>query len=99
MNKMLQFVFTLQCLTGLAGDDNSKTNKNGLRRIEDMFDKAAGAILFCGLLAYGIYKEWIKIPMYMKDRADYNYKLSIIFTIIKRKNQFYREILNVNYYL
>ena len=67
MNKMLQFVFALQCLAGLAGDDNSKTYKNRLRWIEDMFDKTAGAILFCSLLAYGIYKEWIKIPMYMKD--------------------------------
>ena len=66
MNKMLQFVFALRCLAGLAGD-NSKTNKNGLRRIEDMFNKAAGAIMFCGFLAYGIYKDWIKIPMYMKD--------------------------------
>ena len=67
MNKILQFVFALQCLVGLAGDDNSKTNKNGLRWVEDMFDKAVGAILLCGLLAYGIYKEWIKIPLYMTD--------------------------------
>ena len=67
MNKILQFVFALQCLTGLVVDDNSKTNKNGLRWAEDIFDKGTGAILFCGLLAYGIYKEWIKIPMYMKD--------------------------------
>ena len=67
MNKILQFVFALQCLAELAGDDYSKTNKNVLRWVEDMFDKAAGTILFCSLLAYGIYKEWIKIPMYMKD--------------------------------
>lgn len=67
MNKLLQFVFVLQCLIGLAGDDNRKTNKNGLRWVEDIFDKGTGAILFCCLLAYGIYKEWIKIPMYMKD--------------------------------
>ena len=67
MNKMLQFVFALQCLAGLARVDNSKTNKNGLRWIEDKFDKAAGAIMFCGLLAYGIYKDWIKILMHIKD--------------------------------
>ena len=51
MNKMLQFVFALQCLIGLAGDDNRKTNKNGFRWAEDIFDKGTGAILFCGLLA------------------------------------------------
>lgn len=69
MNKIVQFIFALLCLSELARNNckNGKRKKRGLRWIEDLIDKSAGIIIFSVLLAYSIFKGLVQIPLYMKD--------------------------------
>ena len=55
-------IFAVQCeyeLTKLYGE---KSKMKGLNRLAEKLDNAIGEIIYFGILAYGIFKGWVKIP-------------------------------------
>lgn len=65
-------VFAMQCNRELNRLNGKITKAKGLSRLTEMFKDVMGGIVCFGLLAYGIYKGWIKIQTYLGDGYDYD---------------------------
>ena len=71
MDGLAQVFFAMQCQHGLHDLYGEKTKAKGLRWLWEKLDDILGAILFNGILAYGIYKGWVKMPPpYLGDGYD-----------------------------
>lgn len=69
---MEKAVFAMQCNRELNKLYGKKSKATGLSRLTEMFQDVMGDIVCFGLLAYGIYKGWIKIQPYLGDGYDYD---------------------------
>ena len=65
-------VFAIQCNREFNQIYRKKSKATGLSRLTEMFKEVTGSMVCFGLLAYGIYKGWIKIQPYLGDGYDYD---------------------------
>lgn len=68
-----QVIFAMQCQREFHSLYGKKTKAKGLQWLGEKLDDIIGAILFNGILAYGIYKGWVKMPPpYLGDGYEYD---------------------------
>ena len=59
---LVDIFFVIQCDYELDNSHGRKPKAEGKNRLTEEFDDVIGEIVFYGILAYGIYKDWIKMP-------------------------------------
>ena len=72
MSKLVQLILAFQCLHESRSFYKRESNYKGFQRIKSWFEDLTGNIIFCCILAYGIFKGWIMIPTVLGDGYDYD---------------------------
>ena len=66
-------IFAVQCEHELDKCYGTKSKKKGLSRLAEKIEDVIGSIAFFGILEYGIFKGWVKMPPpYLGDGYDFD---------------------------
>lgn len=66
-------IFAAQCQYEYDKLYGRKSKKKGLSRLAETIDDVIGNIVFFGILGYGIYKGWVKMPPpYLGNGGDFD---------------------------
>jgi hypothetical protein len=66
-------IFAIQCNNEYDKLYGKKSKKIVIKRLTEKIDDAMGNIVFFGILSYGVFKGWVKMPEpYLGDGFDFD---------------------------